>query len=35
MPKKEFKVDLDTETICCDGNKDSLGDLAVYFTFDN
>ena len=29
------KVDLNTETICCDGSKDSLGDPAVYFTFDS
>ena len=36
MPEKEFiKFDLDTETICCDGSKDSLGDLALYFTFDS
>ena len=36
MPEKEIiKVDLDTETICCDGGEDSLGHPAVYFTFDN
>jgi uncharacterized Zn-finger protein len=29
------KVDLETETICCDGGKDSLGHPAVYFTFDS
>ena len=29
-----IKVDLETETICCDGGKDSLGHPAVYFTFD-
>ena len=29
------KVDLKTETICCDGGKDSLGHPAVYFTFDS
>ena len=35
MPEKEIiKVDLDTETICCDGGEDSLGHPAVYFTFD-
>ena len=36
MPEKEIiKVDLDTETICCDGGEDSLGHPAVYFTFDS
>ena len=36
MPKKEIiKVDLDTETICCDGDEDSLGHPAVYFTFES
>ena len=29
------KVDLETETISCDGGKDSLGHPAVYFTFDS
>jgi len=29
------EVDLETETICCDGGEDSLGHPAVYFTFDN
>ena len=28
------KVDLKTETICCDGGPDSLGHPAVYYTFD-
>ena len=27
-------VDLETETICCDGGEDSLGHPAVYYTFD-
>ena len=27
-------VDLDTETICCDGGQDGLGHPAVYYTFD-
>jgi len=26
-------VDLETETICCDGGQDELGHPAVYFTF--
>ena len=29
------KVSPNTETICCDGGKDSLGHPAVYFTFDS
>ena len=28
------KIDLKTETICCDGGQDSLGHPAVYDTFD-
>ena len=28
------KVDMKTETICCDGAEDSLGHPAVYYTFD-
>jgi uncharacterized Zn-finger protein len=28
-----IKVDPNTETICCDGDEDSLGHPAVYFTF--
>ena len=28
------KIDLKTETICCDGGQDSLGHPAVYYTFD-
>ena len=35
MQKEIINVDLDTETICCDGSKDSLGDPAEYFTFDS
>ena len=27
------KVDLETETICCDGGENGLGHPAVYFTF--
>ena len=35
MQKSDIiKVDLNTETICCDGDEDSLGHPAVYFTFD-
>ena len=35
MQKSDIiKVDLNTETICCDGGEDSLGHPAVYFTFD-
>ena len=26
-------VDLETETICCDGGQDELGHPAVYYTF--
>jgi len=29
-----IKVDSQTETICCDGGKDSLGHPTVYYTFD-
>ena len=36
MSEKEIiKANIDTETICCDGSKDSLGDPAEYFTFDS
>ena len=28
------KVDLNAETICCDGDQDSLGHPAVYYNFD-
>ena len=28
------EVSKDTETICCDGDQDSLGHPAVYYTFD-
>ena len=35
MEKTEIiKVGFETETICCDGDKDGLGHPAVYFTFD-
>ena len=29
------RVDLDIQTICCDGGQDELGHPAVYYTFDN
>ena len=36
MTEKDIiKVDIDTETICCDGGEDSLGHPVVYFTFDS
>ena len=35
MSDDAVKVDPGTETICCDGGKDSLGHPAVYFTFDS
>ena len=36
MQKSEIvKVNLNIETICCDGGQDSLGHPAVYYTFDN
>ena len=28
------RVDIETETICCDGGEDSLGHPAVYYVFD-
>ena len=28
------KVDLNSETICCDGGSDGLGHPAVYYNFD-
>ena len=31
---KTIKVEANTETICCDGDADSLGHPTVYFTFD-
>ena len=35
MQKSEIvKVNLNIETICCDGGQDSLGHPAVYYTFD-
>ena len=30
-----IEVDLETETICCDGGEDSLGHPAVYYSFDD
>ena len=36
IPEKNIiKVNLDTETICCEGDKDGLGHSAVCFTFDS
>ena len=36
MQKSDIiKVDLNTETICCDGGQDSLGHPAVYYTFND
>ena len=29
-----IKVNINTETICCDGGQDGLGHPAVYYTFD-
>jgi len=34
MEKEIVKVNINTETICCDGGQDSLGHPAVYYTFD-
>ncbi len=34
MDKETVKVELNIETICCDGGEDSLGHPAVYYTFD-
>ena len=34
MPDIE-KVDINIETICCDGGEDGLGHPAVYYTFNN
>jgi len=34
MPEKEIiQVDINSKTICCDGDEDGLGHPAVYFTF--
>ena len=34
MQKSDIiKVDSNTQTICCEGDEDSLGHPAVYFTF--
>ena len=34
MPDIE-EVDINIETICCDGGEDGLGHPAVYYTFNN
>ena len=34
MEKEVIEVDINTETICCDGGQDSLGHPAVYYSFD-
>ena len=34
MENEMIKVDINTETICCDGGQDGLGHPAVYYTFD-
>ena len=33
MEKEVVKIDLHTETICCDGGEDSLEHPAVYYSF--
>ena len=33
MEKEIIEVDINTETISCDGGQDSLGHPAVYYTF--
>ena len=33
MEEEIIKVDINTETISCDGGQDSLGHPAVYYTF--
>ena len=33
LEKEIIKVDADTKTKCCDHDKDSLGHLSKYFTF--
>ena len=35
MEDEIIKVDINTETISCDGGQDSLGHPAVYYTFNN
>ena len=34
MEDEIIKVEVNTETICCDGGQDSLEHPAVYYTFD-
>ena len=34
MKEEIIQVNKNTETICCDGDQDSLGHPAVYYTFD-
>ena len=33
MVKEIIEVDINTETICCDGGQDGLGHPAVYYSF--
>ena len=33
MEKETLKIDINIETICCDGGQDGLGHPAVYYTF--
>ena len=33
MQEEIIKVDVNIETICCDGGQDGLGHPAVYYTF--
>ena len=33
MQEEIVKVNVNTETICCDGGQDGLGHPAVYYTF--
>ena len=33
MENETIKVNINTETICCDGGQDGLGHPAVYYTF--
>ena len=35
MKEEIIKVDINTETISCDGGQDSLGHPAVYYSFNN
>ena len=34
MDTETIKVEPNVETICCDGDQDSLGHPAVYYSFD-